>query len=1010
MRQDYMFCLFFKKDVYNIVEVTIMKKLSKNALLLGSLFLISGCNQEPVETNYIVNFYVGNEIVSSQTVKENGTITKPTIEGTNYVWRVGNLEDRYWNFDGYFADRVNGDINLYATTLYKITLDANGGACIASDLTVEVGKNYSLPLPQKAASTFLGWFDSDGRLFDQSGQWSLTSDITLTARYVITNRMFNLNAGPGQCSENSVFIPFGGSYHLPTPTTTQKDEDWDYVFDYWKFNDKKIDNEGSNWDYVGEDAEFVAVYKLKESKDYLDTKYSFELNNAEDGYIITSATSGLQLAYVPATYNGKPIVAIGDDVFKDSSTLDKVILSENLVSIGKYAFSNCDNLVEVFLPNTVETIGEGIFCDCSSLTTVILSEKITAIPACAFQFCRRFHYSSDQVYTSLENIETIGDNAFAYCEAILDLKFGDKLTSIGEGAFKNCTNLGGDEGYVLEIPDSVLTIGEEAFNYCHSLKGLKLSSSLTRIEKHAFFGLKIEELVVPEGVTYIGEEAFASCTEITSIVIPSTCKVIDIRAFHDCPKIVSLVLQEGLETLGIQAFGMVPNLTHVSIPSSLKELGNGNFAYANNLEYTEYEGCYYLGNEQNPYHVLKKVIDTNITELKIHKDTKIIGTAAFQNCFKFKTIEVPESIVDIGNLAFANCVGVEKIKVLGSPRLGIGVFRNGSVLKEVEFAPGIKEISEQTFSGCPKLEKVTLPNTVKKIGPQAFGGCTALKYITIPSSIEEIDNGAFYSAGLYYVYIPSNVTTIEGRPFDRCNVSKFFCEASSKPEGWSDDWAVNQNDSGMIDWSYGNIVIDGISYVRMNNEFYVEKLLNLWIENVRVEKTINGLPVTKIREHAFQGGKFTTCILPQGLITIGKDAFHDCKNMHSIIIPSTVTTIEGKAFMDDPKLATITIPASVVTMEDQVFANDDITIYMQTQNIPAGWDDDWSLNCFEPNIIYSENVCYDFGGVHYEVYGDNCFSVEVEETSSLTEFNLLETIDGKDVKIINYVKPCFFST
>ena len=1019
-----------------------MKKLSKYVCVITSIFLMSGCNPGQAQdvTKYTVNFYVGEEIYSTIKVEPNSTLTEPEIQGADYAWRVGTEGDRFWNFGGYFADRVNGDVNLYAASLFTVSLDLNGGACEATSVTVELGKSFTLPTPQKEGKTFLGWFDGDGKLFTASGTWELTSDISLTAKYITTNREFILNADIGTCDRPTITIEYGGSYELPIPTTTAQDGDWDYEFDCWKLNDKEVDRQGDSWDYIDEPVELFATYKLKTTKEYLGTKYTFELNNTEDAYIITGAASGVEFAYVPEEYNGKPIIGIGDNVFKNSGDLNRVELSKNVVSIGKYAFSGCPHLNGITLPENVETLGEGIFSECGDFFNITFGDKITAIPDKAFYNCTNMYGVNFP-----DSIVSIGESAFENCTDFHRIEFNDGLKSIGKYAFKGCTKIG--EVYLEKvfIPNSVETIGEGAFYRCTNLIGVELSTSLTRIEKETFYNTNIQEIEIPEGVTYIGANAFACCPRLTKVIIPSTVKTIDAEAFKSDNNLVTIELSEGLERIEKDAFDSTSNLASIELPSTLEELADGNFPYSssNKFTYSEYENCLYLGNENNPYLLLAKAKDTSLSECNIHPNTKIIAARAFQDCTSLKLVELSDSIVyigarafdscsklvkvslansvkkigfgafinckslidftipssleEVGDQAFANCENLKRVNILGTTNFGECVFVNCVKLKEVKFASGTESLSESIFINCSSLEKVVLPDTLKKIGTGAFSNCISLKFINFPTSLEEICDQAFANTSLEFVYIPKNVVKISGVPFLGAGVLNFYCEASAKPTNWDNLWYYNGNDE--IVWDYKNVIYDDIIYQVNDTDVTVIGYMDNSNKDLVLQDYIRNKPVTKIKDEAFKGlDDLESCIVSKNVIEIGESAFFSCTSIHSLILPSGLTTIKAHAFYGTSALKTLQIPLSVTSLGTSAFGLSPANINCEIDIAPEGWVDFGYGH--SDHIVFNIPHQYDFNNIHYffNKEGDTHFSAKTLDNTDLEELKLLDEIDGIKVK------------
>ena len=165
-------------------------------------------------------------------------------------------------------------------------------------------------------------------------------------------------------------------------------------------------------------------------------------------------------------------LTIADSAFSSCYSLTSVTIPDSVTSIGFEAFSYCDSLTSVTIPDSVTSIGNGVFCFCDSLTGIWVDES-------------NQYYSSDEygilfnkskteliqcpgaysgAYTVPNSVTSIGDNAFRNCTNLTSVTIPDSVTSIGDRAFRDCNSLTS-----MMIPDSVTSIGDRAFSYCGSL-------------------------------------------------------------------------------------------------------------------------------------------------------------------------------------------------------------------------------------------------------------------------------------------------------------------------------------------------------------------------------------------------------------------------------------------------------------------------------------------------------------------------------------------------------------
>lgn len=148
-----------------------------------------------------------------------------------------------------------------------------------------------------------------------------------------------------------------------------------------------------------------------------------------------------------------------------------------------------------------------------------------------------------------------------------------------------------------------------------------------------------------------------------------------------------------------------------------------------------------------------------------------IGEEAFKDCTKITSVIIPNSIVDIGKLAFAHCKCVETVTFgenSGLKSIGNLSFSDCVSLQAIDIPDGVTIIDGSVFSDCESLGKVVLHDNVTSIGEVAFGDCKSLISITLPKNLTEIETSAFWGSGLASITIPSGVTSISSHIFCDC--------------------------------------------------------------------------------------------------------------------------------------------------------------------------------------------------------------------------------------------------
>lgn len=232
-----------------------------------------------------------------------------------------------------------------------------------------------------------------------------------------------------------------------------------------------------------------------------------------------------------------------------------------------------------------------------------------------------------------EGYEAAEDISNALLEGTLTTYRNTKLTKIRSQAFYMYTSLTD-----VSIPN-VTTIGSGAFGNCSNLANVELSNELEVIDNSAFYlcsKLAITEL--PKSLTKIGSQAFYMCSNVALTELPS-----------------------GVTSIGDSAFYGCSNLTLTSLPSGLSGLSSGTFQNCTNLALTELpDGIQGIGN--NAFQSC-----SNITLTALPSALTYIGSNVFQSCSKISIKEIPSKVSNIGNYAFRYCTGLTEITFKGRP-------------------------------------------------------------------------------------------------------------------------------------------------------------------------------------------------------------------------------------------------------------------------------------------------------------------------------------------------------
>jgi len=279
------------------------------------------------------------------------------------------------------------------------------------------------------------------------------------------------------------------------------------------------------------------------------------------------------------------VITIGDYAFFRCANLSQITIPNSVISIGDSAFRACDALVHITIPDGVASIGIEVFAGSESLEEVTIPNSLVSIGTSPFLFCSGLHTinisSSHPVLETIDGVlfDKASKELIFYPDAFVNESYAipQGTLSIGRYAFSSCDNL-----REITIPDSVISIGERAFESCRHLTQITLSDSVISIDDSAFLGCEsLREIIIPDSVTSIGDKAFHSCKSLREIIIPDGITSIGKETFFLCHGLTQVTIPDSVTFIGDHAFFKCENLTFVVNPDSYAET----YAQENNIPY-----------------------------------------------------------------------------------------------------------------------------------------------------------------------------------------------------------------------------------------------------------------------------------------------------------------------------------------------------------------------------------------------------------------------------------------
>jgi uncharacterized repeat protein (TIGR02543 family) len=293
------------------------------------------------------------------------------------------------------------------------------------------------------------------------------------------------------------------------------------------------------------------------------------------------------------------------------------------------------------------------------------------------------------------------------------------------------------------LPDGVTSIGENAFSYCPNLTSIMLPDGLISIGNRAFLEcVRLTSINIPNGVTYIGSIVFGGCRNLTAINIPNGITSIEPSTFTGCNSLTSINVPDGVTAIGSGAFARCGRLISVNIPDGVTAIEDATFG-----------AC------------------ISLSSINIPDGVTTIGESAFSDCRGLTSITIPDGVFSINGSVFFGCSSLTSIILPdGVTSIGYGAFSNCSSLTSIDIPDGVIYIGYDAFSNCSSLTSIDIPDGVTSIEYSAFAGCSGLTSITFPAGITSIRGGAFSGcSSLTSIILPAGLTSIENSAFADCN-------------------------------------------------------------------------------------------------------------------------------------------------------------------------------------------------------------------------------------------------
>lgn len=342
---------------------------------------------------------------------------------------------------------------------------------------------------------------------------------------------------------------------------------------------------------------------------------------------------------------GDGVIKVPEAIFMNCEGLKELVLPNSVKEIGKYAFWGT-GLSELTLPQNLEKICEGAFSNCLSITTlyynarncvmdraltlkslnsVVIGADVEKVPSYMLSDCDAL-----TEITIPANVTKIGGFSFAYCDNLSTIYFNavncetETAENGSDNVFWTCPSL---ESAV--IGDNVKAIPKRLLADCNNIKSINLPNTLEEIGDGALTRTGLTEIVIPGHVTHIGEGAFASCDNLTTLHFEAeNCSVVqeetDMGLFYYCASLSNVTFGVNVTKIPNGLLSGCKMVSKIDIPETVTEIGA--YAFSN----------------------------TGLKEIIIPNAVEKIGCKALYSCFDLATVIIGNYVSEIGSRAFAS--------------------------------------------------------------------------------------------------------------------------------------------------------------------------------------------------------------------------------------------------------------------------------------------------------------------------------------------------------------------
>ena len=562
-----------------------------------------------------------------------------------------------------------------------------------------------------------------------------------------------------------------------------------------------------------------------------------------------------------------------------------------------------------------------------------------------------------------EELSVFNEEYIAYIatEKTMDINFDEEKLNIARESYK----YDGEEIEGKTINTAIPSISEKYAEKLEVIKGELLFSStdIKELKWAEDIGIAINPYVIDENgglksndsnlylvdetgtliipstvkgitVTKINNGTFAKVAGIKRVIIPGTVKEIGSTAFMGCPDLEVVIMEDGVEKIGWQAFKSCTKLVDIQMPDTVTSIVSEAFA------------------------------STAISEIRLSNGLTSISGSIFNGCTNLTSLTIPEGVTTLENNSIYNCQNLKSVHLPASlTKIGTNFLMLCPKVSEVTFAEGNESFSSENgiIYNKEKTEMIyiapsvvegkttfTVPSTVTTLNSKLLNSYPQITNVIINGNVTSIDNN-FFSKNITNVTINNNekYRASNGAIYDNSGtLIHYFANETS--------FTVEEGTTNIISYAFRystNLtsvtlpeslttldahVFNGatnLKSITLNSALSSISGLSFYGSGITEINTANNKNYTFENGALYNAdktllivvlGQPTEFTIPDGVVEIGRYAFHYRKNLTKVTIPDSVEKIGG-SFMYCTSLKEIFIPNSVTSIAEGCFSNSALT-------------------------------------------------------------------------------------